>query len=132
MKTLKLVLGILSIVLSAMVLFQSCAAGAANALAENGESSGTAGFFVALLLIAGGIIMLATRKSGKKGGSIAALILYAVAALIGFSSAGTFKDLNIWAGVSAALAVVNLVALATGKKTPDETASGKDSEGGNT
>ena len=82
MKTLKLILGILSIVLAAMVLFQSCAAGVANTLSDNGESGGTGGFALALGMIAGGIIMIATRASEKKGGSIAALILYALAARI--------------------------------------------------
>ena len=37
MKTWKLVSGIISIVLFFLVAFQSCAAGAANMLEENGE-----------------------------------------------------------------------------------------------
>ena len=41
MKTTKLVLGILSIRIFVFVLFQSSAAGMANALAANGEVSGT-------------------------------------------------------------------------------------------
>ena len=49
MKTWKLVLGILSIVLFVVVSFQSCAAGLGNALSENGESSGSGGIFVAMI-----------------------------------------------------------------------------------
>lgn len=115
LKTLKLILGILSIVLSAMVLLQSCAAGVANSLAENGEVGGSGGFLVAVALLAGGIVMLATRKAEKRGGSIACLILYGLAALIGIASAGSYGDLYIWSGLCAVLAVVNLIALLTKK-----------------
>lgn len=116
MKTAKLVVGILSICLSAMVLFQSCAAGAANALEANGEVGGTGGFIVAIMLLAGGIVMIATRKSEKKGGSIAALILYLLGALIGFATAGSYSDLKIWAVVALLIAVMNAVALLRLKK----------------
>lgn len=116
MKTAKLVVGILSICLSAMVLFQSCAAGAANALEANGEVGGTGGFIVAIMLLAGGIVMIATRKSEKKGGSIAALILYLLGALIGFATAGSYSDLKIWAVVALLIAVMNAAALLQLKK----------------
>ena len=116
MKTAKLVVGILSICLSAMVLFQSCAAGAANALEANGEVGGTGGFIVAIMLLAGGIVMIATRKSEKKGGSIAALILYLLGALIGFATAGSYSDLKIWAVVALLIAMMNAVALLRLKK----------------
>lgn len=53
MKTWKLVSGIISIVLFAFVIFQSCAAGISNSLAENGESGGSAGLIVAIILLAG-------------------------------------------------------------------------------
>ena len=51
MKTWKLVSGIISIVLFAFVMFQSCAAGISNSLAENGESGGSAGLIVAIILL---------------------------------------------------------------------------------
>lgn len=111
MKTLKLILGILSIVLSVMVLFQSCAAGVANSLSENGEIGGSGGFVVAVGMLAGGIVMLATRKTEKRGGGIAGLILYGLAALIGFVSAGSYSDLYIWSGLCVILAGVNLISL---------------------
>ena len=62
MKTWKLVSGIISIVLFAFVMFQSCAAGISNSLAENGESGGSAGLIVAIILLAGGIVSIATRN----------------------------------------------------------------------
>ena len=49
MKTWKLVSGILSIVLSVFVLFQSALAGVANTMSANGEAGGSAGLFVAIL-----------------------------------------------------------------------------------
>ena len=110
MKVFKLVAGILCIILSAFVVFQSCAAGVANTLAENGEASGSAGVIVAVFLLVGGIVMIATRTKEGKGGSIATAIIFALAALIGFIMAGSYTDLKIWAGLCAVLAVVNIVA----------------------
>ena len=62
MKTWKLVSGIISIVLFAFVMFQSCAAGISNSLEANGESGGSAGVIVAIMLLAGGIVSIATRN----------------------------------------------------------------------
>lgn len=121
MKTAKLVLGILTIVISCFVLFQSCAAGAANALSDNGESSGTAGALVALLMLSGGITMIASRKNTNKGGSVAGVIIFGISALIGFASAGsTFKDLIVWAVLCVILAIINLIAVLRFKKNSDD------------
>lgn len=111
MKTWKMVSGIISIVLFALVSFQSCAAGISNTLEANEEASGTAGFIVALMLLAGGIVSIVTRK-GSKGGNIALIVLFGLGALIGFTMAGSFADLNIWAAwclINAVLAIVSLV-----------------------
>ena len=94
MKTTKLVLGILSIVLSMLVMFQSCAAGIGNAIAAKGETSGSSGFLLAFFLMAGGIVGIVAR--GSKGGAIASTILYFLGGLIGISNVGTYKDLQIW------------------------------------
>ena len=56
MKVLKLVLGVLCIALCVVVLFQSCAATALNALEDEGEVDGIGGIFVALLMLTGGIL----------------------------------------------------------------------------
>lgn len=96
MKTWKLVSGILSIVLFAMVMFQSCAAGLSNSLEGNGEVSGSAGVFVAVMMLAGGIVSIATRKSNGKGGNIALIVLFGLAAVIGLTGYGSFSDLAIW------------------------------------
>lgn len=50
MKTWKLVSGIISIILSVFVVFQSMMAGLANALEESGQSSGSAGLIVSICI----------------------------------------------------------------------------------
>lgn len=114
MKTWKLVSGILSIVLSLFVIFQSMAAGLSNALQENGEVGGSAGLMVAIVLLVGGIVSIVTRKGGK-GGAIALIILFGLGALMGFA-AGSYKDLTIWSGWCAICAVFAVISLFSKKK----------------
>ena len=123
MKVWKLVSGILSMILFALVTLQSCAAGVANALEENGETSGSAGLLVAVLMLAGGIVSVATRKSTKKGGNIAMIVLFGLAALIGFANYGSYSDLAIWSGWCLINAILAIVAIITGKKKTKETTS---------
>ena len=114
MKVWKLVSGILSIILFVIVTFQSCAAGLSNTLEEYGEVSGTAGVLVAAFMLAGGIVSIATRKSEKNGGNIALIILFGLAALIGFTNYGSFSDLAIWSGwcvINAVLAIVSFISI---------------------
>lgn len=111
MKTWKLVSGILSIILFFMVSFQSCAVGIGNTLSESGEASGSAGIIVAIILLSGGIVSIATRNGGK-GGNIALIVLFGIATLFGYTLAGSFSDLNIWATwclINVVLAVIALV-----------------------
>lgn len=115
MKVWKLVAGTLSIVFFVFVAFQSCAAGVANTLSENGEVSGSAGLLVAIFLLAGGIVSVASRKSSGKGGNIALIIMFGLAALIGFANYGSYSDLAIWSGWCLINAVVAVISLATGK-----------------
>ena len=124
MKIWKLVAGILSIVLFILVAFQSCAAGVANALEDNGGSSGSAGIIVAILLLTGGIVSIVTRKSTGKGGNIALIIIFGLAALIGFAGHGNYSDLVIWAGWCLINAVLALVAMLGGKKKSDASDAG--------
>ena len=116
MKTWKLVSGILSMILFIVVAFQSCAAGMVNALEENGGSSGSVGLLVAILMLAGGIVSVATRKSQGKGGNIALIILFGLAALMGFTGYGNYSDLVIWAFLCLVNAILAVVALIKNKK----------------
>lgn len=115
MKTWKLVSGILSIIFFVLAAFQSCAVGIGNTLTSNGEVSGSAGFFVALILLAGGIVSISTRKGGK-GGNIAIVVLYGLAALTGFLLAGSYTDLNVWSAWCLICAILAVVSLLTEKK----------------
>lgn len=121
MKTAKLILGILTIVISCFVLFQSCAAGTLNALSNNGESSGTAGAMVSLLMLSGGITMIASRKNTTKGGSVAGAVIFGLSALIAFAfSNSAFKDLIVWAVLCVILAVINIIAASRYKKNDSD------------
>ena len=116
MKIWKLVSGILSIIFFALVAMQSCAVGVANTLEDSGEISGSAGILVAVLMLAGGIVSIATRASEKRGGNIALLVLFGLAALLGFSNDGSYSDLAIWSGWCLINAVLAVVALVLGSK----------------
>lgn len=96
MKTTKLIMEIISIVLFALVSLQSCAAGMANSLQNNGETSGAAGLMLAFCMLIAGIIGICTRKN--RTGGIAAGIFYLMGGLIGISNYGngSFADLAIW------------------------------------
>ena len=117
MKTGKLVSGILSIV---FLLFKSALAGVTNTMPANGEAGRSAELFVAILLLAGGIVSICVRKSVKKGGNIALVVLFGLAALFGFTGAGSYGDLYIWSFwclINAVLAVVALVKMKKSLKT---------------
>lgn len=112
MKTAKLTIGIVSLVLSVIVLFQSCAAGIGSALATNGtDTSGGAGVGVTIFLIVAGIVGIAARKS--RGGAIAATILYAIAGIIGVATTGIFKDLLVWGVISFIFAAIFAISIFT-------------------
>ena len=114
--TAKLILGIISMVLFVLVAFQSCAAGVGNALSNNGESSGSFGFLVALNLLFTGIIAVAARKSVKKAPWIIATILlwlnYFYAKIFG----GSYSDLVVWGFLSFAVGVFYLFSAVRSKK----------------
>ena len=91
-----------------------------NTMSANGEAGGSAGLFVAILLLAGGIVSICVRKSVKKGGNIALVVLFGLAALLGFTGAGSYGDLYIWSFwclINAVLAVVALVKMKKSLKT---------------
>ena len=107
---LRMVLGILTIVISVIVGFQSCAAGIGEAISEADSSSGAGGLFTGFFLLAAGIVAGAARKT--KGGTIAAIILYALAAIFAFANLSkNFGDLTVWAVLSVIFAVVLVITL---------------------
>lgn len=117
MKTARLVIGIISMVLFALVSFQSCAAGLGNALVENGETSGSAGVLIAFCFLVAGIVGVATRNKGK-GGPITAGVIYALGGLIGLATDSTlYGDLKVWAVLSLIFAVVFILGAIKQKDT---------------
>lgn len=44
------------------------------------------------------------------------IVLYALASLVGFANAGTFKDLSIWAGLNLIFAILLIVHLIRNKE----------------
>ena len=105
MKTWKLVSGIISIVLSVFVVFQSMMAGLANALEESGQVSGSAGLVVSICMLCGGIVSIVSRTN------IALLILFGLATLTGFILAGNYSDLYLWSAwclINVVLAFISL------------------------
>ena len=112
MKTWKLVSGIISIVLSVFVVFQSMIAGLANALEESGQVSGSAGLVVSICMLCGGIVSIVSRKNNSKGTNIALLILFSLATLTGFVLAENYSDLfaiwSAWCLINAVLAFISL------------------------
>lgn len=111
MKVWKLVSGILSIVLFGFIIFQSCAAGVSNALEENNEVSGSAGVIVAILMLAAGIVSIVTRNSTGKAANVALVVMFGIAAVIGFAMAGSYSDLRVWAGWCVLCAVLAIVSM---------------------
>lgn len=124
MKVWKLVSGVLSILISLFVIFQSFFAGAYNILTGNGQSSGTAGVVVALVMFTSGIVAIAT-SSGSRGGDAAIAILDGVGALTGFFGAGSYLDLYVWASwclLCAILALADFISLSRYDSQYDEDA----------
>lgn len=107
MKTMKLIIGIISIVLTLIIFFQSCAATIGEAMMNADGTSGGAGILVAVFMLIAGIIAIAARKS--KGAGIVCLVLYAAAGILGITAHGIFRDLIIWGVISLIFAVVFLI-----------------------
>ena len=115
MRAYKLTSGIVSIVLSIFIVFQSSIAGLANALEENGEVGGTAGLLLAICyLVAGILALVANNKDGKinyvPGG------FWAVGSIIAFMTAGSYTYLYIWATIAIVFAVVIIIGTARKNK----------------
>ncbi len=105
MKTARLTIGIISMVLFLFIMFQSCAAGVGEALTGDEGGGSSSGVLVALLMLIAGIVGVCTRN-GVTGAYVTAGF-YAVAGIIGIASIGSiFADLVIWGVVSLAFAAV--------------------------
>ena len=104
MKTIKLTIGIISIVLFIIISFQSCIAGLGNALLNTGEVSGEAGLFLAFCMLIAGIVGICTRHGGI--GCYIAGLFYFLGGLVGLVLRGSYSDLKIWSIISFIFAAV--------------------------
>lgn len=106
MKNTKLVVGILSIVLSIYIFYQSQIARILS-IFEDADTSGETGYIVGGLILVAGIIGIVARS--HKGAGITAGIFYILAAFTGFWVIGVYKDLAIWSGVSAIFGIIFII-----------------------
>lgn len=113
-KTIRLVVGIISIIISCVVMFQSCAVGFVNSVESNSDSGGTAGAFVSIIMLTAGIVSIAARKT--KGGTITSSVFYIVGALIALTNAKVYADLMIWGIVEIIFAVLLIISLTMKEK----------------
>ena len=114
--TAKLILGIISMVIFAIVALQSCAVGVGNTFSNNGESSGSFGFLIALNLLITGIIAVVARKSVKKAPWVISAVLLCLNYLYAKLFSGSFSDLLIWGFICFALAAFYLLSTVRTKK----------------
>ena len=119
MKIMRMVCGIICCCLFLVIVFQSCAAGIGNALADSGEVSGSAGFITAVFMLVAGIISIAGRKS--KGATITALVFYVLAGIIACTMYGSFSDLQIYGVLNFIFAGLFFISLFIGKKKKEIT-----------
>lgn len=97
----RLVLGLISLLLSLFIVFQSFAAGIFNALSANGEVSGTAGFLLACMMLVAGILTLCLKKRVSAPAFLVPAGFYLAGAVIAAANAGSYGDLKIWSAAAA-------------------------------
>ncbi|MGX7243505.1 hypothetical protein ACWOC1_01500 [Enterococcus quebecensis] len=90
MKTTKLVIGVISIILSLLLLFQSSIAELVNDIENKAETDRITGMLLAFSLLVAGIVAITTKNSSGNGNFIAA----------GFYIAGGYGNLYIWTVLS--------------------------------
>lgn len=125
MKILRMVIGIICCVLFAFIMLQSCVAGVGNAIEDNGELSGSAGFILDIFMLIGGIIAIAGRKN--KAATIVAAVFFVIAGIIGISSkSSSFKDLAVYGYMNIVFAVLFVISIFIDKKKKTEQIENKE------
>lgn len=108
--TLRLILGIFSILISVIVGFQSCAANFGEALTDSDTSGGAAGMILGFIMLFAGIVTLAARKS--KGGTIVSIVSYILGGLLTATNlGGIYGDLIIWTVLAFIFAFLLIISL---------------------
>ena len=108
--TMRLIIGILSILISIIVGLQSCAAGLGEALADSKSSGGAAGMILGFFMLAAGIITVAARKT--KGGTITSIVIYVIGGIVAaVNKSEIYGDLIVWTVLSFIFAVLLIISL---------------------
>lgn len=107
--TMRLIIGIFSILLSLVIGFQSCAATFGEALKNAETSDGMSGTIVGFFMLAAGIVTIAARKT--KGGTITSIVLYILSGIIGLANSSYYKDLKIWGIIALIFGVLLILSL---------------------
>lgn len=107
----RLTIGIISIVLFMLITFQSCAAGLSNALQNNGATSGTSGFLLAIFMLTAGIVGICTKNSTSKIGPIISTVFYWLGSILTIGTGSTYGDLPIWGVISFIFGLVFLLSI---------------------
>ncbi|MFT9452739.1 hypothetical protein [Liquorilactobacillus ghanensis] len=132
MKTTKLVVGILMIVLSVYIVFQSMLAGFGDALTNSGGTSEGSGLIFAILFLASGIVYIVNKSKTSLGSDIACMVMLLIAWLIGITMSGIYGDLIVWSWLAFIIGVGFFVwHLISNKKNPasdESSTSYKDSQ----
>ncbi|WP_105381358.1 hypothetical protein [Neorhizobium alkalisoli] len=117
---MKIAIGIISLFLGLLVLLQSCTVRTASHMLGDQATSdaGAVGILVGFLFFVGGAFSF--------GLPAVAMIVFAVAALLGFaaSAAGSFADLTLWAFVALAFAVGSFFIWRSARKAKVEQGNG--------
>lgn len=108
--------GVVSLVLGAVILFQSCAVAGLGTLIEPESGTGFSGMLVGILLMVGGGFAFRLPK--------VAMVISVLAGLAALMENADFKDMRIWAVVCLGLAVLEFFAARKPKapNTPTSTA----------
>ena len=107
---MKIAVGLIAIMLSLLVMMQSCTVGTASHIVGDQTTSqaGAVGLFAGLLLVLGGAFAF--------GLPIVSVCMFALAGLIALAGAAEFPDLMIWAIVAFVLAGLSFFAWRSGRK----------------
>jgi len=111
--SLKIAAAVISLILGAVITFQSCTVGSLGAIVAPESKAGPIGLFAGILLMVGGAFAFQLPK-------VAAIISVICALLAFMESTNDFSDMKIWAVICLGIAAMEFFA-ARKPKTPATT-----------
>lgn len=106
---MKIAVGVLGLIIGLLVLLQSCTLAGVSSLGSDASmtTAGQIGMFVGLLFFVGGAFGF--------GLPLVSAIVFAIAALFGFTASDKFTDMGVWATVALLLAALSGFAWYSGR-----------------